>query len=246
MQDNDPTGPALDESQATVPVAYSLDELMQLPVTVLPALDERPSEESLREKPQVYFEDVEVGLELPRDIQRLTPAQLVRWASVMEDWDSSYFDLDAAVNRHGLPGVVVPDSWKVNAMCRLLKDWALPGGWLWKLDLQHKALITPREVIVLWGKVTQTRRLQNMGLVNIESGILVYGGTETMPSTACVALPLRSGPPLPYPFIPPEVPDHAEDTPVERKDDGESLRSRWKKRNQHDPVYGDSKCPRPD
>ena len=59
-----------------------------------------------------------------------------------------------------------------------------------------------------------------MGLVNIESGILVYGGTETMPSTACVALPLRSGPPLPYPFIPPEVPDQAVDTPMEPEDDG--------------------------
>ena len=220
MQDNDSTGPALDESHASAPVAYSLGELMQLPVTVLPALDERPSEESLREKPQVYFEDVKVGQELPRYIQRLTPAQLVRWASVLEEWDSAYFDLDSAVNSLGLPGVVVPESWKVNAVCRLLKDWALPGGWLWKLDLQHRGLIAPGEVIVLWGKVTQTRRLENMGLVIIESGILVYGGTETMPSTACVALPLRSGPPLPYPFIPPEVPDQAEDTPVEPEDDG--------------------------
>ena len=138
----------------------------------------------------------------------------------MEEWDSAYFDLDSAVNSLGLPGVVVPDSWKVNTMCRLLKDWALPGGWLWKLYLQHRGLIAPGEVIVLWGKVTQTQRLENMGLVNIESGILVYGGTETMPSTACVALPLRSGPPLPYPFIPPEVPDQAVDTPVEPDDDG--------------------------
>ena len=91
MQDNDSTGPALDESHASAPVAYSLGELMQLPVTVLPALDERPSKESLREKPQIYFEDVKVGQELPRYIQRLTPAQLVRWASVLEEWDSAYF-----------------------------------------------------------------------------------------------------------------------------------------------------------
>ncbi len=221
MQDNEPTGPALGEGQDLVQVAYSLDELMQLPAGVLPALDERPSEESLREKPQVYFEDVEVGLELPRYILRLTPAQLVRWTSVLEDWDSAYFDLDAAVNRLGLPGVVVPDSWKVNAMCRLLKDWALPGGWLWKLDLQHKALISPGEVIVLWGRVVRTRALEDMGLVDVECGIRVYGGTETMPATACVALPLRSGPPLPYPFVPPEVPYLQEDAIVEQDDASE-------------------------
>lgn len=221
MQDNDPTGPTLGEGQDLVQVSYSLDELMQLPIGVLPALDERPSEESLREKPQVYFEDVEVDLKLPRYILRLTPAQLVRWTSVLEDWDSAYFDLDAAINLYGLPGVVVPDSWKVNAMCRLLKDWALPGGWLWKLDLQHKALITPGEVIVLWGRAVQTQRLETMGMVYLECGIRVYGGAETMPSLACVALPLRSGPPLPYPFIPPEVPALEDGAVVERDDDSE-------------------------
>ena len=230
MQDHDATGPALEEAQDplpvvhSLPVAYSLDELIQLPVPVALALDDRPSEESLRDKPQVYFEDVDVGQELPRYIHRLTPAQLVRWTSVLEDWDTAYFDLDAAVNRHGLPGVVVPDSWKVNSMCRLLKDWALPGGWLWKLDLQHRALITPGEVIVLWGRVTQTRRFEDIGLVDLECGILVYGGAESMPSAACVALPLRSGPPLPYPFIPPEVPNQAEDTPEEPEEDGDAPR----------------------
>ena len=217
MQDNEPSSPTLDEGQELVRAVYSLDELMQLPVGVLPSLDERPSEESLREKEQLYFEDVGVGLELPRYILRLTPAQLARWTSVLEDWDSAYFDLDAAVNRHGLPGVVVPDSWKVNSICRLLKDWALPGGWLWKLDLQHKALITPGEVIVLWGRVVRTRRLQDLGLVDVECGIRVYGGEETMPTAACVALPLKSGPPLPYPFIPPEIPALSEQ-PLEPDD----------------------------
>ena len=220
MQDNEPTGPALDESQDLVQVSYTLDELMQLPVTVLPYLDESPSEESLRDKEQVYFEDVSVGLELPRYILRLTPAQLVRWVSVTEEWDSAYFDLDAAVNLHGLPGVVVPDSWKVNAMCWLLKDWALPGGWLWKLDLQHLGLIAPGEVITLWGRVVQTRRLETMGLVDVECGIRVYGGAETMPGAACVALPLKSGPPLPYPFVPPEVPELSDDTLAELDDSG--------------------------
>ena len=221
MQDNEPIGQTLDEGQELVQVSYSLDELVQLPVGVLPSLDERPSEESLRDKVQLYFEDVAVGLELPRYILRLTPAQLVRWASVLEDWDSAYFDLNTAVNRLGLPGVVVPDSWKVNVMCRLLKDWALPGGWLWKLDLQHKALIIPGEVIVLWGRAVRTRRLQDMGLVDVECGIRVYGGEETMPAAACMALPLRFGPPLPYPFVPPDI-TALDGPPLEPDDSGEA------------------------
>ena len=73
----------------------------------------------------------------------------------------------------------------------------------------------------LWGRAVQTQRLETMGLVYLECGIRVYGGAETMPSSACVALPLRSGPPLPYPFIPPEVPDLEDDAFVEQDDDSE-------------------------
>ena len=234
MQDNDPTGPALDESQATVPVAYSLDELMQLPVTVLPALDERPSEESLREKPQVYFEDVEVGLGASPVHPTLdsSPTGALGFRNGRLGL-GSYFDLDAAVNRHGLPGVVVPDSWKVNAMCRLLKDWALPGGWLWKLDLQHKATHHSRRSHCVVGQSDPNAapRKHGPGEHRERHPGLRWNRDHALDRMCGPSIEVRAAPPLS--LHPPGSPrpggGHSGGT---GRMTGESLRSRWKKRNQ--------------
>ena len=44
-----------------------------------------------------------------------------------------------------------------------------------------------------------------MGLVEIDLGIRNEAGTESTPGAATVALPLRDGPPIPYPFVPPAL-----------------------------------------
>jgi hypothetical protein len=42
-----------------------------------------------------------------------------------------------------------------------------------------------------------------MGLIDLEIGMKTHDGVESMPGTATVVLPLKDGPPIPYPFIPP-------------------------------------------
>ena len=54
-----------------------------------------------------------------------------------------------------------------------------------------------------WGRVSQLQACAAMGLVTLEVGLRDDAGTESTPGRAVVALPLRNGPPLPYPFVPP-------------------------------------------
>ena len=105
------------------------------------------------------------------------------------------------MNRELLPGVLVPRSWKESVMAQYLKDWTLPGGWPWKASFQHRSMSVPGDLLILWGTVTGIYAKGNMGFVELETGIVDPYGTDCMPGTATVVLPLRAGPPIRYPFV---------------------------------------------
>jgi hypothetical protein len=55
----------------------------------------------------------------------------------------------------------------------------------------------------MWGRVTSKREKGGMGLIELEIGMTTQDGAESMPGTATVVLPLKNGPDIPYPFVPP-------------------------------------------
>jgi hypothetical protein len=59
------------------------------------------------------------------------------------------------------------------------------------------------QTLRIWARITGRRRLEHYGIVELELGILDDGGRESTPGTASVALPLRAGDAVPYPFVPP-------------------------------------------
>lgn len=185
------------------PLDITLQELLALPTSEIPKYGQRPTAEELRTRSQLYYQDVHVGMELPKYVYQLTPAHLMRWSAAIEDWNPIHYDLDFAVNHDRLPGISVQRSWKRSVVPQFLKDWALPGGWLWKASCQHRTLSMPGDLLIVWGTVTGVQEIQQIGLVELETGMKNRYGTESMPGTATVVLPLRGGPPIPYPFVPP-------------------------------------------
>ena len=59
------------------------------------------------------------------------------------------------------------------------------------------------ETLQVWGCVRSKQQAGAYGLVTVETGVLNELGVESTPGTAVVALPLRGGPPVPYPFTAP-------------------------------------------
>lgn len=154
------------------------------------------------------FEDVSAGQEIgPLFKGPLTTAHLMRWSAAMENWHKIHYDLPFATGHDKLPGLLINGSLKQQFIAELLKDWAGPTGWLWKVGFQFRAMDVVGEKLEVWAKVTDTRRAETpgggYGLVEIELGIRNRGGKESTPGSATVALPFRDGPPLPYPFVPP-------------------------------------------
>ncbi len=181
-----------------------LEELLKLPPKAMGQHNERPTAEDLRHKQQIYFDDVVEGMELPKYIYEPTPTHLFRWSAAIENWHRIHYDLDFAINHDRLPSILVQGSWKQSVVPQYLKDWTLPGGWPWKANFEHRAMLAPGDVLVMWGKVTGKTEKGGMGFVDLEIGMKNQDGTESMPGTATVALPIRGGKPIPYPFVPPQ------------------------------------------
>ncbi|MGI4941998.1 MAG: hypothetical protein ACRYHQ_15800, partial [Janthinobacterium lividum] len=72
---------------------------------------------------------------------------------------------------------------------------------------QFRAMNLAGERLEVWATARETRQATGpagpMGMVELDLGIRNETGLESTPGSATVALPLRGGPPLPYPFVAP-------------------------------------------
>jgi acyl dehydratase len=154
-----------------------------------------------------FFEDVVVGQDLPALAKGpLTSMHLMRWSAAMENWHRIHYDRDFAVGHDKLPGLLINGSFKQQFVLQLLKDWAGPDGWVWKVGFQFRAMNQVGETLRVWARVGGKRETADYGLVDLALGITNAQGTESTPGTAVIALPFRNGPALPYPFV---APPHA-------------------------------------
>jgi len=148
------------------------------------------------------FDDVRAGMVLaPLHKGPLTTMHLMRWSAAMENWHRIHYDRSFAVEHDRLPDLLVNGSLKQQFIVQLLKDWAGPDGWVWKVSVQFRAMNLVGETLRIWARVRDTREAQAFGLVGLELGILNAHGQESTPGSAVVALPYRGGPPVPYPFV---------------------------------------------
>jgi hydroxyacyl-ACP dehydratase HTD2-like protein with hotdog domain len=154
---------------------------------------------------QIYFENISVGDKLtPFTVGPLTTTHLMRWSAAMENWHKIHYDLPFTKKHENLPNLLVNGSFKQQFMVKLLKDWCAPHGWLWKIKFQFRAMNQVNETLRAWATVTDTRKTDDFGLVDLEIGLLNNEDKESTPGTATVALPYKDGKPVPYPFIPPK------------------------------------------
>lgn len=152
----------------------------------------------------LHFDDVEIGQSVPvLEKGPLTTAHLMRWSSAMENWHKIHYDLPFTLEHEKLPGLLINGSLKQQFMLQLLKDWVGPGGWVWKVSFQFRAMNLAGETLQVWARVTGKRQVGEIGLIDLDIGITNDKGTESTPGKATVALPLRGGKPLPYPFVAP-------------------------------------------
>ncbi len=181
-----------------------LEELLKMPPEEILAHNERPTADQLRNKTQTFYEDIDEGFELPKYIYSQTPTHLFRWSAAIENFHRIHYDLDFGLNHDKNPSLLVHGSWKQSVVPQYLKDWTLPKGWPWKAAFEHRAMLVPGDVLIMWATVTGKYEKGSMGFIEMDLGMKTQDGVESMPGSATVVLPLKDGPDIPYPFVPPK------------------------------------------
>ncbi len=169
------------------------DEAVLHPVPVSPPDSELnvPKPTAVR-RPQRYFEEVNVGDELPPVVKGpMTTTHLVRWAAANGNYARIHWDLPFAQLRQGLPNVVVNGSLKNQYLGQLMVRYAGEEGWFKRFYVEHRGMDYPGDVLTASGGVTGKRESDGFGLVDCRVGLANSRGEQTASGWATVVLPKR-------------------------------------------------------
>jgi acyl dehydratase len=139
---------------------------------------------------QFYFEDVEVGSEVPTLEKDPTTQQLVKYAGASGDFYQIHYDKDFAL-KNNLPGVILHGALKNAFLGQLMTNFAGDGGWLRKLSVQYRGMDQPGSKVLCKGRVIKKYVEKGDHLVDCEIWLENANGEKTTPGSATVMLPSR-------------------------------------------------------
>jgi acyl dehydratase len=139
---------------------------------------------------QVYFEDVEVGQEIPSLTITPSTQQLVHWAAASGDFYQIHYDTDFAKST-GLQGIIVHGALKHALLGRMLWEWVRYDGKIKRYGVSYRGMDVPGAQMTLRGTVTDKRQENGENLVYLDIWTENPDGQKTTPGTATIALPSR-------------------------------------------------------
>ncbi|MDD5371707.1 MAG: MaoC/PaaZ C-terminal domain-containing protein [Anaerolineaceae bacterium] len=150
---------------------------------------------------QIYYEDIEVGSEIPPTKKVATTRILVQWAGASGDFNPLHYEADFARSQ-GLVEPVVHGALKRAWLGQLVTNWIGEEGFLKKFSCQFRKADWPRkmktgvepmdgETWLCKGKVTKKYVENSQNMVECEIWVENGKGEITTPGTVLVILPSR-------------------------------------------------------
>lgn len=140
---------------------------------------------------QVYFEDINVGDEIPSLRKNCSTQQLVMWAAGSGDFYQIHYDRDFA-QKTGLKGLIVHGALKNAFLGQLLHDWAGEQGQVRRFGCAYRGMDEPDQDILCRGVVTKKYEERGKRLVELDIWTEKPDGKKTSPGSGVVSLPSRS------------------------------------------------------
>jgi acyl dehydratase len=138
----------------------------------------------------VYFEDVEVGDELPPLRVTLSGEQVQRYA-VAANMPGGRFRSDEEARAEGLPGQIVPGNMSLALFSRLLSDWGA-GVKIKRLSATFRGLVRPNVPLLAHAVVTEKHTSDHGNFVECDLILEDDEGERRVTGTATVSLPERN------------------------------------------------------
>ena len=144
---------------------------------------------------QIYWEEVEVGHEIPTLVKHPTTVQLVKWAGASGDYNPIHYDKDLALASN-LPGPIVHGRLTFAFLCQLVTDWIGEQGTLKKIAVSFRGMHGPithaGEDHISTGKVTRKYVKDGEQYVELEIHAQNPKGEVTTPGSAVVVFPSKA------------------------------------------------------
>lgn len=139
---------------------------------------------------QPYWDDVEIGEELPGFSLEITPRRLFLQVSGSQDWYPLHFD-PAFARKAGHEDLFMNTGFLQAALVRTITDWMGDEGFLRKLRFEMRRQQRPGDAMVCKARVIAKEKRDGDGCVDLE----VWAENEregvTTPGRATVILPQR-------------------------------------------------------
>jgi hydroxyacyl-ACP dehydratase HTD2-like protein with hotdog domain len=139
----------------------------------------------------LFFEDVEVGDEIPAITKTPSNLQLFMFSAVTWNCHRIHFDADFARGHDRLPDVLTQRPLLGSFLCQLLSDWVGENGKLERLEWSNRGPAVPGDTLTCRGKVVGKRRQGDKAIVECEVWIEKGAGETIVPGKAAVSLACR-------------------------------------------------------
>ena len=134
---------------------------------------------------QIFYEDVEVGSEIPPLVKRTTRRQLVQWAGASGDFYEIHYNKDFAL-ASGLPDVILHGRLKAAYLGQMLTDWIGLEGIVKKYNVRYRGMDFPDQDLTCKGKVTKKYAQDNEYLIELDIWTENPKGEKTITGSAVV------------------------------------------------------------
>ena len=140
---------------------------------------------------KVYFEDVNVGDDIPSFTRQTDFMHWNRYAAVNDEFVYIHMDDEAgkaAANEQGAFGM---GNLRYAYLLNMLREWAGDEAEIRELGVQFRAINQKNDVLTCVGSVTEKTVEDGQCLVRLDTNVINQDGVATCPGHAVVALPSR-------------------------------------------------------
>jgi acyl dehydratase len=139
---------------------------------------------------KVYFDDVEVGTDVPALVKApIRQIQLTRYAGASGDFNPIHQD-DEFARAAGMGGVFAHGMLSMGFVAQALTDWAGPGT-VRKLGVRFTGLVRLKDVVTCRGRVLGKSSKDELNLVDLEVWAENQQGEKVVTGRATLALPSK-------------------------------------------------------
>ena len=141
--------------------------------------------------PKLFYEDVQIGTEIPALVKRPTTTQLVKWAGATLDPARIHYDKDHA-QKVELPGQIVHGLLKCQWLIQMLTDWIGNDGRIRSIKCKYVGMDLPGDTIECAGKIIEKSNQDGTGCIECEIWLSNQRQGKTTLGSAIIELPIKT------------------------------------------------------